>query len=75
MTDYKGIELQKRVLQQSSNKRSHFSLQRTQSGRAKDNFTESFGPGSSKDGSVNPGLSQILSKIFLPKNTSLELTK
>ena len=36
MTDYKGNELQKRVLEQGSNNRSHFSLQRTQSGRAKD---------------------------------------
>ena len=36
MTDYKGNELQKLVLAQGLNNRSHFSLQRTQSGRAKD---------------------------------------
>ena len=36
MTDYKSIKLQIRVLEQGSNKRSHFSLQKTQSGRAKD---------------------------------------
>ena len=36
MTDYKSIELQIRVLEQGSNQRIHFSLQKTQSGRAKD---------------------------------------
>ena len=36
MTDYKSIELKIRVLEQGSNKRSYFSLQKTQSGRAKD---------------------------------------
>jgi len=33
------------------------------------------GPGSSKDVEFNPGLSQILRKIFLSKNMQLERTK